>query len=89
MQTYCTLLSDQLQPTICKKRRGFLQKVSLFNMSMTFTIQHPSDSRERTEEMDWELLPHAQYSPDLAPSDFHLFRLLKKSLRGIKFENNV
>jgi len=30
----------------------------------------------------FELLSHSPYSPDLAPSDFHLFRHLKESLRG-------
>ncbi|UYV71873.1 hypothetical protein LAZ67_9000821 [Cordylochernes scorpioides] len=33
----------------------------------------------------FELLPHAPYSPDLAPADFHLFPHLKKSLSGIHF----
>jgi len=28
------------------------------------------------------------YSPDLAPSDFHLFGPLKESLGGITFEND-
>ncbi|UYV76869.1 hypothetical protein LAZ67_14002262 [Cordylochernes scorpioides] len=33
----------------------------------------------------FELLPHAPNSPDLAPSDFHLFPDLKNSLSGIHF----
>jgi len=33
-----------------------------------------------------ELLPHLLYSPDLAPSDLHLFGLLKESLEKFKFE---
>ena len=43
---------------------------------------------EKIEEMGWELLQHLPYSPDLAPSDFHLFEPLKESLGGIKFEND-
>jgi hypothetical protein len=31
---------------------------------------------------DWELLSHPSYSPDLAPSHYHLFGPLKDHLRG-------
>ena len=34
------------------------------------------------EKLGWTVLPHPPYSPDLAPSDFHLFGKLKESLRG-------
>lgn len=40
------------------------------------------------EELNWELLPHPAYSPDLAPSDFHLFRSLSNAMRGVTFKNN-
>ena len=33
-------------------------------------------------ELGWEVLAHPPYSPDLAPSDYHLFRALKNFLRG-------
>jgi transposase len=37
----------------------------------------------------WEILPHPPYSPDLAPSDFHLvFPKMKKHLRGQRFRSN-
>ncbi|UYV84691.1 hypothetical protein LAZ67_X003114 [Cordylochernes scorpioides] len=36
----------------------------------------------------FELLPHAPYSPDLAPSDMNLFPHLKKSLSGIHFRSD-
>jgi hypothetical protein len=37
------------------------------------------------EEVHWEVPPHPAYCPDLAPSDFHLFDLLKKALGGKRF----
>jgi histone-lysine N-methyltransferase SETMAR len=46
----------------------------------------------RTEEaiakFGWSVLPHPLYSPDLAPSDFHLFGPLKDALRGTGFEDD-
>jgi len=36
-------------------------------------------------ECGYELLPHPPYLPDLAPSDFCLFPLLKKHLRGRQY----
>ena len=42
--------------------------------------------KEKLEELDWELLPHPPYSPDLAPSDYHLFRSLSNDLRGKNFQ---
>ncbi|GFO08680.1 histone-lysine N-methyltransferase SETMAR [Plakobranchus ocellatus] len=34
----------------------------------------------------WEILPHPAHSPDLAPSDFHLFGLLKRHLGRMAFK---
>ncbi|PNF32050.1 hypothetical protein B7P43_G05731 [Cryptotermes secundus] len=41
-------------------------------------------------EFSWEVFNHPSYSPDLAPSDFHLFLHLKKFLSGElqRFEND-
>ena len=38
--------------------------------------------------MGWDLLKHPPYSPDLAPSDYHLFGPLKQHLRGKHFRND-
>ncbi|CAJ0924654.1 unnamed protein product, partial [Mesorhabditis belari] len=43
--------------------------------------------QQKIEEMGWEVLPHPPYSPDLAPSDYHLFRSMHHSLAEKKFKN--
>ena len=46
-------------------------------------------TQEKIEELEGiELLPHPAYSPDLAPSDYHLFRSMAHFLRGRRFEND-
>ena len=42
---------------------------------------------QKIEELDWEPLLHPAYSPDIAPSDFYLFRSLEHSLAEKQFEN--
>ena len=32
------------------------------------------------ETLKWEILPHPLYSPDIAPSDYHLFRSMTHGL---------
>jgi histone-lysine N-methyltransferase SETMAR len=40
---------------------------------------------EAIRKLGWSVLPHPPYSPDLAPSDYHLFGKLKESLRGKQY----
>lgn len=43
---------------------------------------------EKIQRLKFELINHAPYSPDLAPSDFHLFPKMKEDLRGVRFASD-
>lgn len=86
-ETYCDILQNHLKPAIRSKRRGML--------SAGVLLQHdnarPHTSKKTTaaiQEMRLQVLEHPPYSPDLAPSDYHLFGPLKKHLGGTKFSSD-
>jgi hypothetical protein len=54
-------------------------------------IQYRSVTQQRlsvVEYSNWELFDHPPYSPDFAPSDYHLFTYLKNWLQSQRFNNN-
>ena len=45
-------------------------------------------TRKTLFELCWEVMRHRPDSPDLAPSDYHLFRSLQNHLNGKTFDSN-
>ncbi len=78
---------ERLHDAVRQKRRGFLERgVLLLHDNAPPHTSHVAQAAIRTAR--FEQLPHPPYSPDLAPSDFHLFPSLKKHLRGQRFAND-
>lgn len=46
-----------------------------------------SETKLKLEELEIEVIPHPAYSPDLAPSDFHLFRSMAHFFKGRCFKS--
>ena len=44
-------------------------------------------TQRKLHGLGYEILPHPPYSPDLAPTDYHLFKHLNNFLQNKKFEN--
>ena len=44
-------------------------------------------TRKKVLKSGWEVMPRPAYSPDLAPSDYHLFRSLQNHLNGKTFDS--
>lgn len=80
---YCNLLR-KLREEIKEKRPGMLRKRILFHQDNA-RVHTSAETMAVIHECGYELLPHPPYSPDLAPSDYHLFPHLKKHLGGSKF----
>uniref|UniRef100_A0A803STN5 Tc1-like transposase DDE domain-containing protein n=1 Tax=Anolis carolinensis TaxID=28377 RepID=A0A803STN5_ANOCA len=86
-ERYCQTLQN-LRRTIQNKRRGKLRmKILLFHDNAR---PHTANrTHEVLESFKWELFPHPPYSPDLAPSDYHLFPTMKKWLATQHFDDDL
>jgi histone-lysine N-methyltransferase SETMAR len=85
--TYYAKLLTRLRDALKVKRRGKLSRGVLFHQDNASS--HTSSVAMATiQECGFELLPHPPYSPDLAPSDYHLFPELKSKLSGVHFETD-
>ena len=85
-ERYCQTLQN-LRRAVQNKRRG--------KLSSKILLVHDNarpHTANRTQELlssfDWEVFPHPPYSPDLAPSDFHLFPKLKTWLATQRFDKD-
>ena len=47
------------------------------------------ETQKKLAYLGFQCLDHPPYSPDLAPSDYHLFPGLKKQLKGRHFSSNA
>jgi histone-lysine N-methyltransferase SETMAR len=81
---YCDILLNELKLVIHKqRRRRLLQDVLLHDSTCPHSAAHYQGNPSGTEALD-----HPPYSPDLAPSDSHLFGPLKEDLRGHRFADD-
>ena len=85
-ENYCELLT-QVKKDIKNKRRG-LQSRGVILLQDNARPHTEARTLAKIEDLGWKLLTHPPYSPDHAPSDFHLFGPLKESMKGIHFQTD-
>ena len=85
--TYCDLLKNHLKPAIRSKRSGLLTAGVLMQHDNAWP--HTACATAATmEDMHFQCLPHPPCSPDLAPSDYHIFGPLKEAFGGTTFRSD-
>ena len=87
MKDYSSLLV-KLKYILKEKRRGKVTRVVLFLHDNTPAHQALA-TQKKLAYLGFQCLDHPPYSPDLVPSDYHLFPGLKKQLKGCHFSSDV
>lgn len=85
-EKYCEILKNSKR-AIQIKRRGILTK----GVCLLHDNARPSTANATKQLLDsfgWDFLNHPPYSPDLAPSDYHLFTSLNMHMGGKRFSTD-
>jgi len=85
---YYSPLLVQLKDILKKKRLGKITKGVLF-LHDNAPAHRALATQKKLAYLGFRYLDHTPYSPDLAPSDYHLFPGPKKQLKGRHFSSDA
>ncbi|KAG5321377.1 MOS1T transposase, partial [Pseudoatta argentina] len=92
---YITITGDRYRLQLMRFSRALKEKRPLYAQRHDKVILLHDNARPHVakpvktylETLKWEVLPHPLYSPDIAPSDFHLFRSMAHGLADRRFHS--
>ncbi|KAG5325168.1 MOS1T transposase, partial [Pseudoatta argentina] len=92
---YDTITGDHYRLQLMRLSRALKEKRPLYAQRHDKVILLHDNARPHVakpvktylETLKWEVLPHPPYSPDIAPSDFHLFRSMAHGLADRRFHS--
>ena len=85
-EVYCRQL-DNLKAAVQTKRPQLANRWGVFFQHDNARPHTSLVTRQKLAAFEWDVVPHPPYSPDLSPSDYHLFRSLQHSLDGQNFQS--
>jgi histone-lysine N-methyltransferase SETMAR len=84
---YCQQLS-KLNDCLHQKRPNLVNRARVVFHHYNARPHTSLVTRQKLLELGWDVLPHPSYSPDMAPTDYHLFLSLQNSLAGKTFASD-
>lgn len=78
---YCQQL-ERVQKKLMETRPALINRKGVVYLHDNARPHASGVTQKKIFDLNWETIEHPPYSPDLAPSDYHLFRALQNYLRG-------
>ena len=87
-----TITGDLYRTQLMRLSRALKDKRPQYNERHDKVILQHDNARPHVAKvvktyLEWEVLPHPPYSPDVAPSDYHLFRSMAHGLADQHFRS--
>ncbi|GFS79440.1 histone-lysine N-methyltransferase SETMAR [Trichonephila clavipes] len=83
-EVYCHQL-DKLNDALQQKRSELINRKGVVFHQDNARPHTSLVTRQKLFHLEWDTMPHPPYSPDLAPSDYYLYRSLQNFLDGKTF----
>ena len=77
-----------MNAAVKEKRSELVNRKGVIFHHDNATPHTSSNTRQKLLRLDWEAMLYPPYSPNLAPSDYYLFRSLQNSLNGKTFNDD-
>lgn len=87
-ELYCQQL-DRLHKQLLVKRPGLVNRKEVILQHDNARPHAAKLNQEKIKQLNWEVLPHPPYSPDIAPSDFYLFRSMQHCMKNKNFKMSI
>ena len=84
---YCQQLK-RVSRALLAKQPALVNRHQVLLLHDNAPVHVAKKSQEEIRKLRWEMLPHPPYSPDLSPTDFHLFRSLANFMREKEFKKS-
>ena len=85
----CSQQLERVQPVLRQKESALVSRKGVLFFHDNARPHVARVVRDTIQHLGWETLYHPPYSPDLAPTDYHLFHSLDNCLRGKSFTNET
>ncbi|GFV37659.1 histone-lysine N-methyltransferase SETMAR [Trichonephila clavipes] len=86
-EVYCHQL-EKLNDALQQKRSELINRKGVVFHQDNARPHTSLFTRQKLLQLEWDTKPHPPYFPDLAPSDYYLFRSLQNFLDGKTFTSN-
>lgn len=85
-EVYCQQI-ERLNEKLKVKRPSLINRKGVVLLHDNARPHTAKITKKKNSDLNFDELKHPPYSPDLAPSDYYLFRSMEQSLRDKKFDS--
>lgn len=80
---------DRVHQSLLQKQPGLVNRKRVIFLQDNARPHVAKVTLNKINVLGWELLPHPPYSPDMSPTDYHLFLALQNYMTNKKYQNQV